>query len=219
MIRLTKGPKPDVLTRNADTWTRELLDAIAAGQELSAARRTRYNNKEIKDALLRETREKCAYCESKFRHVTYGDIEHITPKDNEPGLTYEWTNLTIACDICNTNKARAQGLVDPYNDSVDDSFKFRGPMICAVPGNDRGRLSVVVLDLNRLPLLERRKEKIDELNLRLAEILATQDVNARQLLAQALVDFARNSAEQYSACATEHVQQLRAEGHLPANVQ
>lgn len=91
MIALTKGPKPPVLEQNATAWTQDLLAAIQRGEKLSAARRGRYNNKQIKDALLAETHEKCAYCESKFRHVTYGDIEHITPKNNHPETSYEWT--------------------------------------------------------------------------------------------------------------------------------
>jgi hypothetical protein len=98
-------------------------------------------------------------------------------------------------------------------------FKFRGPMICAVPNDDAARMTVLVLDLNRTPLLERRREKIDQLNSRLAEILQTHDPNLRQILAQALIDFARDNAEEYSACASEHVAQLKAEGHLPADVQ
>ena len=76
-------------------------------------------------------------------------------------------------------------------------------------------MTVVVLDLNRTPLLERRKDKIDELNLRLAEILAAQDTNIRHLLATALIDYARSDEQQYSACATEHIAQMKAEGHLP----
>lgn len=215
MISLTKGPQPAVLQQNAVAWTQELLQAIANGERLSAARKSRYNNEQIKDALLVETHEKCAYCESKFRHVTYGDIEHITPKNGLPELTYEWANLTIACDVCNTKKGESQGLVDPYADNPATCFKFRGCMICAVPGNDKSRMTVVVLDLNRTPLLERRKDKIDELNLRLTEILKTQDANIRLLLAKALIDYARSDEQHYSACATEHIAQLKAEGHLP----
>jgi uncharacterized protein (TIGR02646 family) len=219
MIRLTKGDEPDVLVRNGQTWTQELLHALANGQDISAARKNRYNNAAIKAALLKETAEKCAYCESKFRHVTFGDIEHITPKDTSPEMTYEWNNLTIACDLCNTNKGARVGFIDPYADDPSTHFKFRGPMICAIPTDEVAKMTVLVLDLNRTPLLERRKEKIDELNSRLAEILTSHDANVRRILAQALIDYARDNAQQYSACAAEHVVQLKADGHLPADLQ
>lgn len=124
-------------------------------------------------------------------------------------------NFTIACDVCNTMKGESEGLVDPYIDDLTGCFKFRGCMICAVPDNEKSRVTVVVLDLNRTPLLERRKDKIDELNLRLAEILQMQDVNNRRLLAQALINHARSAEQHYTACATEFITQLKAEGYLP----
>jgi uncharacterized protein (TIGR02646 family) len=58
----------------------------------------------------------CAYCESKLRHITYGDIEHIVAKAVDQSRTYDWTNLTIACDVCNTEKSDEEGLVDPYTE-------------------------------------------------------------------------------------------------------
>lgn len=215
MIRLTKRPEPPVLQQNATAWTTELLAAIGTGQGLTKARKSRYNNQQIKDALLAETHQKCAYCESKFSHVTYGDIEHIAPKDSRPELTYDWVNLTLACDVCNTNKGVAQGLVDPYVDALEQHFTFDSCMILPVPGNEKGRATVFVLKLNRTPLLERRKEKIDELELRLVEILKAQDANMRNLFAQALIDHARDEEQQYSACATAHIAKRKAQGHLP----
>src|ERR1700730_8172550 len=147
MIRLIKGEKPDILVRNGQSWTQELLSALAKGKDINAARKNRYNNRAIKTELLKETGEKCAYCESKFRHVTFGDIEHITPKDSSPELTYEWSNLTIACDVCNTNKGAKVGFIDPYVDDPTTRFKFRGPMICAVPTDETAKMTVLVLDL------------------------------------------------------------------------
>jgi hypothetical protein len=180
MIRLTKTDKPDILTKNAAAWTRELLDGIAAKRDPKEIWKNRYNHPQIKAALIEETSGKCAYCESKLLHVTYGDIEHIIAKKVKPDFTYEWDNLTLACDICNTNKGKREGLIDPYTDKIDTYLRFRGPMLNALPGSEVGRATVVLLDLNRPPLMEMRREKIDELNLRLEEILKTKDDNARQ---------------------------------------
>lgn len=75
----------------------------------------RYNNKAIKDTLEKETFGKCAYCESKIRHVEFGDIEHILPKckDARPDLYVEWSNLTLACEVCNRVNKR-----DYYNPNI-----------------------------------------------------------------------------------------------------
>lgn len=76
MIKLRKGKKPAVLEKKAALWTNNLLTKIANGTRLSKAEKGRYRHPQIKAALKEETREKCAYCESKFLHVTHGDVEH-----------------------------------------------------------------------------------------------------------------------------------------------
>jgi uncharacterized protein (TIGR02646 family) len=59
-------------------------------------------------------RNKCAFCESQFAHVGYGDVEHFRPKAGSrqtpggkllrPGyywLAYSWDNLFVSCQLCN----------------------------------------------------------------------------------------------------------------------
>jgi uncharacterized protein (TIGR02646 family) len=71
-----------------------------------------YKNKELTEELERFFGKKCAYCESRFAHITPKDIEHFRPKseiktDNgvlRPGyfwLACEWENLLISCPDCN----------------------------------------------------------------------------------------------------------------------
>jgi 5-methylcytosine-specific restriction endonuclease McrA len=105
MIKLRKGIQPAVLTENAATWTATLLRLLAAvpkDRRAIARAKAKYNHPRIKEALVKETHGKCAYCESYFRHVTYGDIEHRVAKTPRPDGTFDWDNLTIACDVCNT---------------------------------------------------------------------------------------------------------------------
>ena len=49
-------------------------------------------------APIDETHGKCAYCESKIKHIDYGDIEHILPKNKNarPDLCYFCTK---SCEI------------------------------------------------------------------------------------------------------------------------
>jgi uncharacterized protein (TIGR02646 family) len=205
MILLIKRPKPRVLEVNAQRWTTELLAIIDAGEDPSPTKKGRYNHQDIKSELLLETQEKCAYCESKLTHVTYGDIEHITPKSARPELSFEWLNLTVACDVCNTKKSNKEGLIDPYIPNPEDHFLFLGPMMFLKSENDAARIAHTVLDLNRTPLLERRKEKLDALNDRLSTIRNVADENARTLLHQTVIAEETGPSKEYAACARAFV--------------
>lgn len=167
MIKLEKGVEPAILLKKGDQWTQAVLARIAAGEAPTRTERSRYNHSEIKSALMAETHGKCAYCESKFRHVTYGDIEHVVPKSSNPSRWFSWANLTIACDVCNTNKGEAQvdeeTFIDPYEVDPEEHFWHIGSMVQARPGCDRASLTERLLDLNRADLVERRAERIAHL--------------------------------------------------------
>src|SRR4051794_19317694 len=107
MIKLKKGKQPQVLADNAADWTKIVVDKLVAGVKPTKTEKGRYNHPEVKTALVAETQGKCAYCESKIRHVSYGDIEHVVPKSDDPNKWFDWLNLTLACDVCNTNKLDA----------------------------------------------------------------------------------------------------------------
>src|SRR5262245_19740131 len=132
MIRLTKGRIPDILDRKSAEWTEELLAAGKGGK----AKPARYGHRDIKAALVEETNGKCAYCESKLLHIAYGDVEHIIAKAVDPSRAYEWVNLTIACDKCNTNKGDKEDIVDPYRDDPAAALDFAGPWVAAAIGSD-----------------------------------------------------------------------------------
>jgi uncharacterized protein (TIGR02646 family) len=81
---------------------------------------------------------KCAFCESKVAHISYGDVEHFRPKAayrqsetaklKKPGyfwLAYSWDNLFFTCELCNRrHKAnlfpltRESGRAHLHNDDV-----------------------------------------------------------------------------------------------------
>src|SRR5947209_8328121 len=127
MIRLNKGPKPQILTENEAAWT-----ATVANGEATPAEKARYRHPEIKEALVSETHGKCAYCESKLQHIHHGDIEHIYPKSLALEKTFEWENLTLACEICNQNKSNKdpflEQILDPYSVEPSEHLFFAGPL-------------------------------------------------------------------------------------------
>src|SRR5260370_28142579 len=104
MIRLSKRPRPEILAQMAAAWTEEYLRAVKAGGAILEDIRYRYRHPLVREHLQIETRDKCAYCESKIRHVTPDHIEHILAKSARPDLIVDWSNLTIACPVCNHSK-------------------------------------------------------------------------------------------------------------------
>lgn len=166
MIKLTKEPKPKILLENAEAWTAILLSKLAAGVEPTPAERTRYRHKEIKSALEKETSGKCAYCESKLKHIHHGDVEHIYPKSLDPSKQLDWENLTLACEICNQNKSsrdpHVEFIIDPYIKNPDQHIFFVGSMAFPL-GTAEGVSSIALLDLNRTALVVMRNETVQRI--------------------------------------------------------
>lgn len=136
MRKIKKLAKPQVLIDNAKEWTEEYCICLNNGKKPSQEIASRYNEPTIKNTLEKETFGKCAYCESKFKHVTYGDIEHILPKNKEarPDLYVEWDNLTLACEQCNRSGKGTyydpnMPLINPYKDEPIEHFQDIGPLI------------------------------------------------------------------------------------------
>ncbi|HAV37796.1 MAG TPA: hypothetical protein DCX52_15830 [Massilia sp.] len=167
MIKLEKGAAPNILIEKSAEWTAALLSKIHSGEKPTDAEKGRYRHPEIKQELIKETAGKCAYCESKLTHIAYGDIEHIIPKSSTPEKSFDWENLTLACDICNTQKGanviNEHVFIDPYLVDPAKHFYFAGPLLMTWPGSEAAKLTEILLDLNRTPLFEKRKEKIDYL--------------------------------------------------------
>lgn len=165
MRKIKKLAKPQVLVDNADKWTQEYCLCLSSGQKPSETVATRYKDSSIKATLERETHGKCAYCESKLKHIEYGDIEHILPKSKRPDLYVEWSNLTLACEQCNRSGKKTYYdpqllLINPYIDDPEQFFHDLGPIIMPIAGNDRAYITESVLQLNRPALYEQRYERM-----------------------------------------------------------
>jgi HNH endonuclease len=213
VIKLTKGGKPAILDRLGSKWTAELLAKVAKGEEPNEYLKSRYRDEEIKQALVTETHAKCAYCESKLLHVTYGDVEHVIPKSLRRDLTFEWTNLTLACDRCNTNKGAYPGdhgrIIDPYATEPLSHLNIFGPLILAKPGDGDGKITEKEIDLNRVHLVERRIERLKRISDLIETMVATEDVGVQNTLRR---DIERNELaadKEYTAFAREFYSALQ----------
>lgn len=170
------------------------LDPSKTSDEINAAKRqvdqakkslklatVKYRHKVIKDTLVDMFSGKCAYCESKIPHVSYGAIEHFHPKSVSAfeHLTFEWLNLLLSCDICNDGGHKGinfpvdingdpllidptDGVTDP-NDHLDFSWDRVSGLASIYGRDDKGKAVEATFELNRKELLERRSNYVKKL--------------------------------------------------------
>lgn len=214
MIHLSKTAEPKILKDNGAAWTKVLVDKKAAGQAASGTESTRYRHPDIKAALVGETHNKCAYCESKLQHTHHGDVEHIMPKSIDVDKILLWTNLTLACEKCNQNKSNldpnAERIIDPYAVDPRQHFVFSGPFIHTL-GTVEGISTRVIFDLDRAELIEMRRERIRVVMAIYAEIMRPDvPLHARRLIYRDLISTETLSDKPYSAMILDLVAALDA---------
>lgn len=205
MIRVKRGRAPGVLTRNRAQWLSDLQRAHTPEDRERILER--YRHKEVKDALVALFHGKCAYCESYLRHVDYGHIEHYRPRVKYPKLAFTWSNLVLACGVCNGSehkgdvfplKARGGPLLNPCAEDPARHLSFEyDPVakLASVRGKTtRGDTTERCLGLNRQDLRTYRSTQVKRLWF-IAQ-RAASDPEARQLL-----DDAAASTHEYSAFA------------------
>ena len=189
MIRLISQPTEEASQRLAAARAR-FAEAIELGEISASELHARTKHDSIKESLVRETSGKCAYCESKIRHISYGDTEHIVPKSYDLDRALDYDNLTLACTICNTQKNDyynpALPILDPYIDDPAHHLIATGPLIFRRPGSVRGRISVSVLKLNRTDLVDRRKDRLEALVPLIEQFALERDPEMKEAIAREL---------------------------------
>jgi hypothetical protein len=213
MIKLTRGSKPVVLEENAEMWTEEFTAHVGPLNAMTATIRYRYRDPEIKIAVKRDSHNKCIYCESYVSQVHPGEIEHILPVSKRRDLVVDWDNLAFVCTECNRGKGDylepGLPLVNPYVDEPREHLAFFGPTVHHRTGSARGEITVRQLKLHkRSDLWERRKERIEQLQLLLDRIEAETSGPLRDALESALGDELADD-KVYAATSREFVRQAR----------
>ncbi|MFJ7405863.1 MULTISPECIES: HNH endonuclease [unclassified Lysinibacillus] len=207
MIQITKLIKPSILEENAEDWKDLYLAYKAGDKSVSKLVGTKYSHKEVKKTLVKETHGKCAYCESKILHITFGDIEHILPKSEVPEKCFEWSNLTLACTVCNNRKRDFYDtnniLIDPYEDEPSEHLFFGGPLLCSI--SERGNLTKLKIDLNRTELVENRTKHLKNLDGFIMQIQNTTFPDLRNALLEDLREKAMIS-EEYSKMVKDFIE-------------
>ncbi len=221
MIKLTKLPTPAILTANGAAWTATLMAKLAAGDKPTQTESSRYRHKDIKSTLELETHGKCAYCESKLKHIHHGDVEHIHPKSLDPAKQFEWENLTLSCEVCNQNKSnldpRAELIIDPYIINPEEHICFIGAL--AYPaGTPNGISSIRILELNRAELVIMRNETISRV-MSIFDTLLRRDLPlvARKAIFDDLKANELSAKAQYSAVINSIFESMKSK--LPEDLQ
>ncbi len=99
-----------------------------------------------KAQLLKESANKCAYCEAPLKAVAYGDVEHYRPKSIYWWLAYNYENYLASCTLCN------QAFKKDYFPLLDDKKKLKGPTIAKTTSDSR--INSMAAKINCDPLMD-----------------------------------------------------------------
>ena len=135
--------------------------------------------------LKRASSDKCMYCESKISHIDFAHIEHIKPKAEGkfPELAFSWDNLGYCCPKCNNEKSDKYHTelpyINPYNENPREHFYASGSIILVKEGSERAEITIKDIGLNRPELLEKRLEKITDIQNTITACFRTKNLVLR----------------------------------------
>jgi hypothetical protein len=164
-----------------------------------------YKHKTNKEALKTTCYDKCMYCESKIGHIDYAHIEHIKPKAVEkfPELEFIWDNLGYACPKCNGAKSDKYDdqcpFINPYDEDPSERLFASGSWVFVRNGCERAEITIRELELNRPELLEKRMERLNQIDNLLKSCYRTQSESVQQLILKDLEKECEVNKE-YSLC-------------------
>lgn len=121
MISIKKPGPPAILVKKGQEAAARLCEAYLRDEDnyIRGTKTFDFSNNiyaadQVKKSLKSIQYGKCAFCESIFTHIAFGDVEHFRPKAGykqtdkdklqRPGyfwLAYDWDNLFLSCQICN----------------------------------------------------------------------------------------------------------------------
>ncbi len=211
MIKIKKADAPDWLgSIEAETACAKYVEWRAqsnhGGKSSRAHEPTPWNREEVKTALIAESNGKCIYCESKVRHVSFGDIEHLKPKSGFPELVLSWRNLGLVCQRCNNAKSNkwsdSDPIVSPFDDDPAEHLLFVGAFVSARTG--RGTSTREHAGLMRNDLLEKRETVITDLALAFEGVRRITDPRHREIQLRSVRD-SRQTSDEFFACFDAYV--------------
>lgn len=169
MIKLTRKEEPDILKNNKATWHQSLMAAIkqyGSYKQIPKDEKEKltvhYREEDIKEALIKSSNGKCAFCECIPTEGGNIEVEHFKPKSIYPEYTFSWENLLPSCRLCNGMKLNhdtvKEPIVNPYTDNPEDFFYYELFKVKAKAGNNSkiGETTIEVCGLNTHRLFQPR---------------------------------------------------------------
>ncbi|AXG70968.1 AAA domain, putative AbiEii toxin, type IV TA system [Kordia sp. SMS9] len=197
-----------------------------------------YLDRSIRKTLQELFHGKCAYCESSIMTTFAGDLEHYRPKggvaesSDHTGywwLVNDWDNLLISCRNCNVKKknhfpikdetqrvftseddlTKEEPLVlNPCIDYPEDHFMYTDDGTI-VSKTERGKASILLLNLNRKPLVYARENEVRAVKASISRInsMMNADVKDEQLLKSEIETLQKMTAssEEYAGIKRQYV--------------
>ena len=171
MIKLEREAEPKVMIVNKSTWLNDLKVAISkygSYKDIPEREKQRltsfYRNDDVRDALVKSSSGKCAFCECIPSEGGNVEIEHFKPKSIYPDLTFEWLNFLPSCRKCNGAKDNhdtgMEPIVNPYDVDPKGIFYFDDIEIKASEGTNKdiAENTIEVCGLNSVRLWKPRAE-------------------------------------------------------------
>lgn len=183
MKHIPRSALADQTQARLHQWTAELVcepEGSRPGKAYSAWRQRRGSRilSEVQGTLvhMNQDRERCMYCE----HNEAKQIDHFEPRKVAPQRTFDWANLLLACDVCNSNTKRTQHtradgvvLLDPTADDPSAHLELR-PLDGALDAcTERGAWTIQVFQLNERAILKQQRKRTWDGLQRLIEEYAT----------------------------------------------
>jgi uncharacterized protein (TIGR02646 family) len=203
MIHIDRGPRPEGFDNRAQKWATRFQDEQKRDPKLTISQFwTRIRNEVRQDAavLYGAFHGKCAFCESRMRHVSAPHIEHYRPKSQFPALAFIWENWLLSCGRCNDSKwahfpdcSGQPCLIDPVTEDPVEHIEFVD--FIALAKTQRGAETIRLVGLNRSPLEDERSQWLVSVNALLLLCLVPQfKTQARDLLIWSMQDDAPYAA-------------------------
>ena len=160
VIRLEKGPKPQLLVDNGTAWNAEYAALRAAGLKDNVVE-GRHRHPDIKAAVIAEAFDKCIYCEEKLSSSQFGTWSTFFQRLPIHICMLLGKILPLPATGVITRIQRGR-VCEPVCRRAFGFYSVRWTFLSYPPGNAKGRLTVKGLKLNRIALLERRAEALKE---------------------------------------------------------
>lgn len=135
MIRLQRGPRPDLWTKERDRvkeWTRRWLTKCMTGRPwVWPQYQKKRLNQYLYEVMAAWHYDKCAFCEAPLYSGV--EIEHFRSKARYSLAAFVWRNLFLACQSCNQTKGAEEhkGCLKPDRDDPTH-YLWANPIVLKV---------------------------------------------------------------------------------------